>query len=66
MMMKQQTPAMAADQKIGLRAVPQAHACRGLKCMLRIHLIQHWFNLADLACEEAPARQPQSAPVCGH
>ena len=21
--------------------------------MLRIHFIQHWFNLADLACEEA-------------
>jgi transposase, IS5 family len=25
----------------------------GLKRMLRIHFIQHWFNLADLACEEA-------------
>jgi IS5 family transposase len=21
--------------------------------MLRIHFLQHWFNLADLACEEA-------------
>ena len=21
--------------------------------MLRLHFIQHWFNLADLACEEA-------------
>ena len=21
--------------------------------MLRIHFIQHWFNLANLACEEA-------------
>ena len=21
--------------------------------MLRIHFIQHWFNLADLACEQA-------------
>jgi IS5 family transposase len=21
--------------------------------MLRVHFIQHWFNLADLACEEA-------------
>ena len=21
--------------------------------MLRIHFIQHWFNLADVACEEA-------------
>jgi len=65
-MMKQLTPAMAADQKIELRAVPQAHACRGLKRMLRIHFIQYWFNLADLACEEAPVRQPQSAPVYGH
>lgn len=25
----------------------------GLKRMLRIHFIQHWFNLTDLACEEA-------------
>ena len=25
----------------------------GLQRMLRIHFIQHWFNLADLACEEA-------------
>ena len=25
----------------------------GLMRMLRIHFIQHWFNLADLACEEA-------------
>jgi IS5 family transposase len=25
----------------------------GLKRMLRIHFIQHWFNLADEACEEA-------------
>jgi transposase, IS5 family len=25
----------------------------GLPRMLRIHFIQHWFNLADLACEEA-------------
>jgi IS5 family transposase len=25
----------------------------GLARMLRIHFIQHWFNLADLACEEA-------------
>jgi IS5 family transposase len=21
--------------------------------MLRIHFIQHWFNLADMACEES-------------
>ena len=25
----------------------------GLQRMLRIHFVQHWFNLADLACEEA-------------
>ena len=25
----------------------------GLERMLRIHFLQHWFNLADLACEEA-------------
>jgi len=25
----------------------------GLERMLRIHCLQHWFNLADLACEEA-------------
>ena len=25
----------------------------GLQRMLRIHFIQHWFNLADEACEEA-------------
>jgi IS5 family transposase len=30
----------------------------GLERMLRIHFIQHWFNLADLACEEVtPAPQ---------
>lgn len=26
----------------------------GLERMLRIHFIQHWFNLADLACEPVP------------
>jgi len=25
----------------------------GLERMLRIHFLQHWFNLADVACEEA-------------
>ena len=25
----------------------------GLERMLRIHFVQHWFNLADLSCEEA-------------
>ena len=27
----------------------------GLERMLRIHFIQHWFNLADLSCEEHDA-----------
>ncbi len=22
--------------------------------MLRIHFVQHWFNLADMACQETP------------
>lgn len=26
----------------------------GLQRMLRMHLLQHWFNLADNACEETP------------
>jgi IS5 family transposase len=25
----------------------------GLERMLRVHFVQHWFNLADLACEES-------------
>jgi IS5 family transposase len=25
----------------------------GYSSVLRIHIIQHWFNLADLACKEA-------------
>jgi IS5 family transposase len=25
----------------------------GLECMLRMYFVQHWFNLADEACEEA-------------
>lgn len=25
----------------------------GLERMLRIHFVQHWFNLVDFACEEA-------------
>ena len=25
----------------------------GLERMLRMHFVQHWFNLADEACEEA-------------
>ncbi len=33
----------------------------GLERMLRIHFIQHWFNLADLACEKGFVRQRQPA-----
>ena len=29
------------------------HPPIGLERMLRIHFIQHWFNLAEMACEEA-------------
>jgi IS5 family transposase len=44
-----------------LRAVVEPHYPKkgngrppiGLERMLRIHFLQHWFNLADLACEEA-------------
>lgn len=32
---------------------PAMGAPIGLERMLRIHFVQHWFNLADLACEEA-------------
>ena len=34
----------------------------GLERMLRIHLLQHWFNLADNAVEEA-LRHHQPAPL---
>ena len=38
----------------------------GLERMLRIHFIQHWFNLADLACEEALfAQVGKELQVCG-
>jgi IS5 family transposase len=86
MSMKQQTLAMATDQRSGFEhyrkptrreefltamaaIVPWSALCEviepfypkagngrppiGLERMLRIHFIQHWFNLADLACEEA-------------
>ena len=44
-----------------LRAVVEPHYPKrgngrppiGLERMLRIHFVQHWFNLADFACEEA-------------
>lgn len=32
---------------------PRAKFNGSLERMLRIHFIQHWFNLADLSCEEA-------------
>jgi IS5 family transposase len=34
----------------------------GLERMLRMYLIQHWFNLADQACEEALLPSPPSRP----
>ena len=34
----------------------------GLERMLRIHFIQHWFNLADLACEEALYDSANASP----
>ena len=61
--MKQKTLAMAADLSAGFeryrkptRRDPKGVGGRppiGLERMLRIHFIQHWFNLADVACEEA-------------
>ena len=54
--MKQQAMAMVADQGLGFEHYPKAGSGRppiGLQRMLRIHFIQHWFNLADLTCERA-------------
>ena len=34
--------------------------------MLRIHFIQHWFNLADLACEEALYDSPSLRHFVGY
>ena len=30
----------------------------GLERMLRMYLVQHWFNLADVACEDALLDSP--------
>jgi IS5 family transposase len=30
-----------------------------LERMVRIHFVQHWFDLADLACEEALCDRPR-------
>ena len=38
----------------------------GLERMLRMYFVQHWFNLADEACEEAFARQRGAAALRGH
>ncbi len=84
--MKQQTLAVAADQREGFeqhrrptrrdvflatmeQLVPWSALCAviepyypkpgkgrppvGLERMLRMYFVQHWFNLADVACEEA-------------
>ncbi len=61
--MKQQTLAMAAEQTFETCRKParrdeflktgHGRLPIGLGRMWRIHFIQHWFNLADLACEEA-------------
>ena len=46
------------DPKAGNARSPIA-----LECMLRIHFIPHWFNLAGLVCEEGPVRQRQPGPL---
>ena len=38
----------------------------GLQRMLRIHFIQHWFHLADLACEEALYDSPSLRHFVGY
>ena len=37
----------------------------GLERMLRIHLLRHWFNLADAACEEALYDSAALRAFCG-
>ncbi|MBS1210924.1 MAG: hypothetical protein H6R19_3322 [Proteobacteria bacterium] len=37
----------------------------GLERMLRIHFIQHWFNLTDLACEETLYDSASLHEECG-
>jgi IS5 family transposase len=38
----------------------------GLKLMLRIHLIQHWLNLADFTCKEARYDNTSLKSLCGN
>ena len=38
----------------------------GLERMLRIHFLQHWFNLSDQACEEALYDSCEPAPLRRH
>jgi transposase, IS5 family len=55
--MKQHTLTMAADQEAGFaQHYPKAGHGRppvAVEHMLRIHFLQHGFNLGDLSCEEA-------------
>lgn len=38
----------------------------GLERMLRIHFLQHWFNLTDLGMRRGVVRQRQSALLRRH
>lgn len=38
----------------------------GLERMLCIHFIRHWFNLADLTCEEILYDSASLRPLRGH
>ena len=38
----------------------------GVERMLRIHFLQHWFNLSESGCRGGAVRLARDAPVCGH
>jgi IS5 family transposase len=38
----------------------------GLERMLRMYFVQHWFNLADAACEDALCLTAQRCALRGH
>ena len=44
----------------------QRAPARGMRRMLRMYFVQHWFNLADEACEEALLDSTGTAPLRGH
>ncbi len=47
---------------------PRAKTCRppfGLEGMLRIHFLQQWFGLSDMAMEEALFDTPLYRDFCG-